>query len=124
MIQFVSVSIKRAAASVRKGVIHSNLATQSLNMSLSILTVHLTRADLPSEDWVKMIEVMEDLETLSNHDDERISVISSQLHQLIMAQKVVIDEIKNLKEATAKIQEESAKMKTKVEEMKQIKVDE
>ena len=124
MIQFVSVSIKRAAASVRKGVVHSNLATQSLNMSLSILTVHLTRADLPSEDWLKMIEVMEDLETLSNHDDERISVISSQLHQLIMAQKVVIDEIKNLKEATAKIQQESTKMKEKVEEMKQIKVNE
>merc|ERR1719270_1496875 len=71
MIQFVSVSIKRAAANVRKGVVHSN-----------------------------------------------------QLHQLILAQKVVIDEIKNLKEATAKIQQESTKMKEKVEEMKQIKVNE
>ena len=124
MISFVSVTIKRAAGSVRRGVVHSNLATQSLNMSLSILTVHLTRHDLPSEDWTKMIDVMEDLETLSDHEDERISVISSQLFQLISTQKVVIDEIKNLKAATAKIQEESARMKTKVEEMKQIQVNE
>ena len=70
------MSIKRAAKSVRAGVTHSNLATQSLNMSLSILTVHLTRADLPAEDWVKMVEVMDELETLSEHEDERISVIS------------------------------------------------
>ena len=124
MISFVSVTIKRAAGSVRRGVVHSNLATQSLNMSLSILTVHLTRHDLPSEDWTKMIDVMEDLETLSDHEDERISVISSQLFQLISTQKVVIDEIKNLKATTAKIQEESARMKTKVEEMKQIQVNE
>ena len=123
MVQFVSVTIKRAAKSVRAGVVHSNLATQSLNMSLSILTVHLTRADLPSEDWVKMIEVMDELEILSEHEDERISVISSQLHKLISTQKVVIDEIKNLKDTTAKIKEESARMKAKVEEMKTIKVD-
>ena len=55
---------------------HSNLATQSLNMSLSSLTVHLTRAHLPAEDWVKMVEVMDELETLSEYEDERISVIS------------------------------------------------
>ena len=59
MVQFVSLSIKRAAASIRSGENHSNLATQSLDMSLNILMVHLTRADLPTEDWVKMIEVME-----------------------------------------------------------------
>lgn len=123
MVHFVSVSIKRAAKSVKAGVVHSDLATQSLNMSLSILTVHLTRADLPSEDWVKMIEVMDELEILSEHEDDRISVISSQLHQLISTQKIVIDEIKKLKETTAKIQEQSANMKTKIEEMKTIKVD-
>jgi len=123
MIQFVSVTIKRAAGSVRRGVVHSNLATQSLNMSLSILTVHLTQADLPADDWVKMIEVMDDLETLIDHEDQRISIISGQLHQLIMTQKVVIDEIKKLKDTTAKIQEESARMKSKVNEMNQMKVD-
>ena len=124
MVQFVSLSIKRAAASIRSGENHSNLATQSLDMSLNILMVHLTRADLPTEDWVKMIEVMEDLDTLADHENERISIISSQLHRLIATQKVVIDEIKNLREATSKIEAENLKMKSKVQEMKQIKVDE
>ena len=124
MIQFVSVTVKRAAKSVRSGVIHSNLATQSLNMSLSILTVHLTRADLPSEDWLKMIDIMEDLDTLSDHSDERISIIAGQLHQLVQTQKIVIDEIENLKKKTVQIQEESKKIKERVEEFKQIKVTE
>ena len=124
MIQFVSVTVRRAAASVRAGVQHSNLATQSLNMSLSILTVHLTKADLPSEDWVKMIDIMEDLDTLSDHEDERISQIAGQLHQLVATQKIVIDEIANLKEKTVQIQEESKKIKERVEEIKQIKVTE
>lgn len=124
MIQFVSVTVRRAAASVRAGVQHSNLATQSLNMSLSILTVHLTKADLPSEDWVKMIDIMEDLNTLSDHEDERISLIAGQLHQLVATQKIVIDEIANLKQKTVQIQEESKKIKERVEEIKQIKVTE
>merc|ERR550539_417365 len=124
MIQFVSVTVRRAAASVKAGVQHSNLATQSLNMSLSILTVHLTKVDLPSEDWVKMIDIMEDLNTLSDHEDERISVIAGQLHQLVATQKIVIDEIANLKQKTVKIQEESKKIKERVEEIKQIKVTE
>ena len=124
MIQFVSVTVRRAAASVRAGVQHSNLATQSLNMSLSILTVHLTKADLPSEDWVKMINIMEDLNTLSDHSDERISLISGQLYQLVATQKIVIDEIENLKQKTVKIQEESKRIKERVDEIKAIKVTE
>ena len=124
MIQFVSVTVKRAAERVRCGVVHSNLATQSLNMSLSILTVHLTRADLPSEDWIKMIDIMEDLDTLSDHSDERISLISGQLHKLVQTQKIVIDEIDNLKKKTVQIQEESKKIKERVEEIKQIQVTE
>ena len=71
-----------------------------------------------------MIEVMEYLDTLADHENERISIISSKLHRLIVTQKVVIDEIKNLREATSKIEAENLKMKSKVQEMKQIKVDE
>ena len=71
-----------------------------------------------------MIEVMEYLDTLADHENERISIISSKLHRLIVTQKVVIDEIKNLREATSKLEAENLKMKSKVQEMKQIKVDE
>ena len=89
---------RRPAKSVRAGVTQSNLATQSL----SILTVHLPRADHPTEDWVKMVEVMDELETLSEHEDERVSFISSQLYQLIITQKIVINETTNLKQTNSR----------------------
>jgi len=123
MIQFVSASVKRAAVGVKNGVESSTMAVQSLNMALSILTVHLTQANVSTEDWVKMQDSAADLETLSHHQDERISKMSGQLHTLVLTQGVMIQEVKNLKEKTAQIQEETAKMKQKVNEMKQTKVD-
>ena len=43
MIQFVTLSIKRASLGVVKGVASSVMAVQSLNMAPSILLVHLTQ---------------------------------------------------------------------------------
>ena len=118
MIKFVSTSIKRAARGVAAGVDSSVMAVQSLNMALSILSVHLTQANVPLEDWERMLESQEDLKILEDHPDERISKISSQLYNLIATQGIVVEEVKLLKENTKKIQEETEKLKAKGEEIK------
>jgi len=121
MIQFVTSSVRRAAVGVKNGVESSTMAVQSLNMALSILTVHLTQANVATEDWVKMQESVDDLEVLSQHRDERISKISGQLCNLVRTQGIMIEEVKNLKEKTSQIKAETEKMKEKANEMKQMK---
>merc|ERR1711936_1354469 len=118
MIKFVSTSIKRAARGVAAGVESSVMAVQSLNMVLSILSVHLTQANVPLEDWERMLESQEDLKILEDHADERISKISCQLYNLIATQGIVVEEVKLLKENTKKIQEETEKLKAKGQEIK------
>jgi len=111
MIQFVSTSIKRAASEVRAGTTTSTMGVQSLNMSLSILSVHLTQQNVPTSDWEKMLKVSDDLEVLGDHEDTRISKISGQLHKLVLTHGTIIEEIKALKENTAKIVSQTGKMK-------------
>jgi len=123
MIQFVTSSIKRAAAGVRNGVESSTLGVQSLNMALSILSVHLTQANVATDDWVKMQESVDDLKVLSNHSDERISKISGQLHGLVCTQGVMLEEVKVLKEKTSQIKAETERMREKANEMKQMKAE-
>merc|ERR1719510_2158312 len=118
MIKFVSSSIKRAARGVAAGVESSVMAVQSLNMALSILSVHLTQVNVPMADWERMLESQEDLKILEDHTDERISKISSQLYNLIATQGIVVEEVKLLKENTKKIQEETEKLKAKGQEIK------
>merc|ERR1712203_11238 len=113
-----SSSIKRAARGVAAGVESSVMAVQSLNMALSILSVHLTQANVPLEDWERMLESQEDLKILEDHADERISKISSQLYNLIATQGIVVEEVKLLKENTKKIQEETEKLKERGQEIK------
>jgi len=124
MIQFVTSSIKRAAAGVRNGVESSTLGVQSLNMALSILSVHLTQVNVATEDWVKMQESVDDLKVLSTHSDERIRKISGQLHSLVCTQGIMIEEVKNLKEKTSQIKAETERMRVKANEMKQMKTNE
>jgi len=124
MIQFVTSSIRRAAAGVRNGIESSTLGVQSLNMALSILTVHLTQANVATEDWVKMQDSVDDLKVLTDHSDERISKISGQLHSLVCTQGIMIEEVKNLKEKTVQIKAETEKMRAKANEIKQMKADE
>eukprot|EP00091_Calanus_sinicus_P000294 TRINITY_DN10221_c0_g1_i1.p1 TRINITY_DN10221_c0_g1~~TRINITY_DN10221_c0_g1_i1.p1 ORF type:complete len:412 (+),score=124.92 TRINITY_DN10221_c0_g1_i1:213-1448(+) len=123
MIQFVTSSVRRAAVGVKNGVESSTMAVQSLNMALSILTVHLTQANVSKDDWVKMQESVDDLEILSQHKDERISKISGQLHNLVRTQGIMIEEVKNLKEKTSQIKAETEKMREKANEIKQMKSD-
>ena len=118
MIKFVSSSIKRAARGVAAGVESSVMAVQSLNMALSILSVHLTQVNVPMADWERMLESQEDLKILEDHADERISKISSQLYNLIATQGIVVEEVRLLKENTKKIQEETEKLKEKGQEIK------
>jgi len=118
MIKFVSSSIKRAACGVAAGVESSVMAVQSLNMALSILSVHLTQVNVPMADWERMLESQEDLKILEDHADERISKISSQLYNLIATQGIVVEEVKLLKENTKKIQEETEKLKERGQEIK------
>merc|ERR1719341_3014752 len=66
MIKFVSSSIKRAARGVAAGVESSVMAVQSLNMALSILSVHLTQVNVPMADWERMLESQEDLKILED----------------------------------------------------------
>merc|ERR1712059_247828 len=124
MIQFVSSSIKRAASEVRAGTTTSTMGIQSLNMSLSILSVHLTQQNVPTSDWEKMLLVADDLDVLGSHDDTRISKISSQLLQLVLTHGTIIEEIKVLKENTAKIVDQTGKMKEHANEIKQEKKNE
>jgi len=123
MIQFVTSSIKRAAAGVRNGVESSTLGVQSLNMALSILSVHLTQANVATDDWVKMQESVDDLKVLANHSDERISKISGQLHGLVCTQGIMLEEVKVLKEKTSQIKAETERMREKANEMKQMKAE-
>jgi len=118
MIKFVSSSIKRAARGVAAGGESSVMAVQSLNMALSILSVHLTQVNVPMADWERMLESQEDLKILEDHADERISKISSQLYNLIATQGIVVEEVRLLKENTKKIQEETEKLKVKGQEIK------
>merc|ERR1712088_1066649 len=118
MIKFVSTSIKRAARGVAAGLDSSVMAVQSLNMALSILSVHLTQVNVPMADWERMLESQEGLKILEDHTDERISKISSQLYNLIATQGIVVEEVKLLKENTRKIQEETEKLKERGQEIK------
>merc|ERR1719237_576497 len=111
MIKFVSSSIKRDARGVAAGVESSVMAVQSLNMALSILSVHLTQVNVPMADWERMLESQEDLKILEDHTDERISKISSQLYNLIATQGIVVEEVKILKANTKKGQEIKAQQK-------------
>ena len=121
MVRFISSSVSRAAQAVRQEKECSTIANQSLNMALSILTVHLTRAELTTEDWETMLEIEEDLETLSHHQDERIAEIAGKLSQLVAVQGVVIKEVKNLKDKTAQIKEGTVKVRQKLEEIKNVR---
>lgn len=121
MIQFVSAGIKRAATAVRNGKDTSTMGIQSLNMSLSILSVHLTQENVGVSDWEKMQDVVPDLEILSGHKDERISKISSQLHKLVLTHGVILDEIKELKEKTNNIKDKTAQMKEQAKEVKHLR---
>jgi len=123
LIRFVASSIKRAAIGVKAGVESSVMAVQSLNMALSILSVHLTRANVPMEDWEKMLESVDDLKTLQDHADDRISKISGQLYNLVITQGIIVDEVKILRENTKKIQEETQKLRNKADEMKAFQKD-
>jgi len=123
MITFVTASIKRAAVGVAAGVESSVMAVQSLNMALSILSVHLTQSNVPMEDWERMLESADDLKTLEGHGDERIAKISTQLYNLVVTQGIVVDEVKLLRENTAKIKEETEKLRNKAEEIKTMQKD-
>ena len=59
MITFVTSSIKRTAIGVAEVTI-SVKAVQSLNMALSIHSVHLTQCNVPMEDWETMLDTVDD----------------------------------------------------------------
>ena len=75
MIQFIGATLKRGAMTAGNGGQEDGgvMATQSLNMALSILSLHLTQADVSVADWEKMQEHVSDLQVLSCHSDIRIS---------------------------------------------------
>ena len=74
MIQGIGARVKRGAMTAGSGGEEDGvMATQSLNMALSILSLHLTQADVSVADWEKMQEHVSDLQVLSCHSDIRIS---------------------------------------------------
>ena len=74
MITFIGATLKRGAMSPGTcGESQGIMAVQSLNMALSILSLHLTQADVSVEDWEKMQEYSAALQVLSSHPDNRIS---------------------------------------------------
>jgi len=99
----------------------SPMAIQSLNMSLSILSVHLTQKDVAISDWEKMLEVADELKTLEDHEDIRISKMCSSLYKLVLTNGSVLEELKILKEKTSQIKDTSVKLKEQAAELKDIK---
>merc|ERR1719481_2056094 len=97
------------------------MAIQSLNMSLSILSVHLTQKDIAAEDWEKMQEVVDDLKVLEDHDDIRISKMCSCIYKLVLTNGSVLNELKVLKEKTEQIKNTTAKMREQASELKDMK---
>merc|ERR550519_573529 len=73
MISFIGATLQRGAMTVSSGEeeeeVTGLVAIQSLNMALSILSLHLTQADVPTKDWERMQTYIPDLELLSNHTD-------------------------------------------------------
>lgn len=49
------------------------LVAQSLNMALSLLSLHLTQASVSTEDWVRMQDYVSDLQVLSCYPDTRVA---------------------------------------------------
>ena len=49
------------------------LVAQSLNMALSLLSLHLTQATVSTEDWVKMQDYSSDLQVLSCYPETRVA---------------------------------------------------
>jgi len=124
MIQFIGATLKRGAMTAGSGGEEDGvMATQSLNMALSILSLHLTQADVSVADWEKMQEHVSDLQVLSCHSDIRISRIAGQLCQLVKAQGAILEETKFLKAEAKKIEEATSKMKEKTAELKNLKRD-
>jgi hypothetical protein len=127
LIKFIGASIQRAAKLLKTDVAVDEsscvMASQSLNMSLTILSLHLTRAEVSADDWRRMQEYSDDLKVLSGHPDPRISRLAGQLHQLVCAQAEVMENIKVMKEKTKNIQEETKKFQAKADELKDKKKD-
>merc|ERR1719187_177192 len=127
MIQFLGASLKRGAMICKKkkeeddSVNTSIMAVQSLNMVLSILSLHLTQQNVSLEDWAQVQDLVEDLSVLAGHTDLRIARMSGQLKQLILTHGVILNETKAMKEQTSKIKEETEKMVEKTNELKAIK---
>eukprot|EP00088_Acartia_fossae_P066531 TRINITY_DN8255_c0_g1_i2.p1 TRINITY_DN8255_c0_g1~~TRINITY_DN8255_c0_g1_i2.p1 ORF type:complete len:1085 (-),score=304.99 TRINITY_DN8255_c0_g1_i2:578-3832(-) len=122
MIKFIGATIHRAARSMQSSaeVDESScvMASQSLNMSLTILSLHLTQADVSTDDWKRMQEYLEDLSIISDHPDGRIARIAKQLHQLVSAQGEVIHQTNRMRQKTKDIQEETKKLQAKADELK------
>jgi len=122
MIKFIGATIQRAARAIKseKPVEEATcvMATQSLNMSLTILSLHLTQAVVTSDDWRRMQDYLEDLLVLSEHPDPRIARLAGQLHQLVAAQGEVLTQTELMVKKTKDLQEETKKLKVKAEELK------
>jgi len=122
MIKFIGATINRAARAIKsdKPVEEATcvMATQSLNMSLTILSLHLTQAVVTSDDWRRMQDYVDDLLVLSEHPDPRIARLAGQLHQLVGAQGEVLTQTELMVKKTKDIQEETKKLKAKTEELK------
>ena len=58
MIKFIGTTVQRAAKLLESDAVVDEssciMGTQSLNMSLTILSLHLTQADVSSDDWKRM----------------------------------------------------------------------
>jgi len=122
MIKFIGTTLQRAAKLLESDAVVDEsscvMGTQSLNMSLTILSLHLTQADVSADDWRRMQEYTSDLKVLCRHPDPRISRLSSQLYQLVCAQGEVLEHTNLMKEKTKVIQAETKKLQAKADELK------
>jgi hypothetical protein len=118
MILFIGATLKRGAMTVGSDSKPEALVAQSLNMALSLLSLHLTQANVSTEDWQKMQDYASDLQVLSCFPETRVARIAEQLHRLVVTHGTIIEETMNIKKQTKKIEEETAKIRLRTQEMK------
>jgi len=123
MIEFIGATLKRGALTAGSNVEEQSpgvMAVQSLNMALTILSLHLTQGDVSTDDWRKMQDFLSDLQVLSCHPDTRVSKIAGQLYQLVAAHGEIILQTDNIKQKTRTIHEETERMRAKSDQLKSL----
>ena len=124
LISFVSMTIERAAILTKKRDKNTEInfmEVQSLNMALTILSVHLTQKDISLSSWKELQVTLDPLKLLSeSYSDERVRRTSGQLRNLIATHGAIIDYSNEMKANAEKINQQTNKINDAVSDYKKL----